>query len=180
MAAVTDIEALLARRMRMSDVGAVVRWALDNERNRARLCALARSEDDRLGANALWCLSHLPRSEAPWLQSLQNELIDMLLVETQATKKRILLKLLREQSYAKDDLRVDFIDYCFFKINSECEASAVRCFCIYCAFKMCRFYPELMAELGGYLDMLAAQSLKPGLRCALRTVRENINQLNDK
>lgn len=175
-----EIRELLCRRINKAEIKRVVSWALEDSQNSDTIYALTKSPDERLSVNAFWCLSHLPRAKTVWLQSLQNELIDRLIVETHPSKKRILLRLLRAQSYEKEAIRTDFLDYCFSKINSESESCAVSSFCIYCAFKLCRFYPELIAELEQYLDMLSTRSLSPGLHCALRTTRMSISQLNFK
>lgn len=173
-----EIHDLLCRRINKPEIKRVISWALECPQNSNAIYELTKSPDERLSVNALWCLSHMPEAKAGWMQSLQNELIDRLLVETHPSKKRILFSILRGLSYDKDNIRTDFLDYCFSKINSECEPCAVRSFSIYCAFKLSRFYPELIAELEQYLDMLPVRSLSPGLRCALRTTRLNISQLD--
>ncbi len=178
MTSVADIAELLGGKVNLPDIRGIVNWVLEDERNLENLYKLTESSDNRQSVNALWSLSQLPESKAAWLQSLQNDLIDKLLTETNTSRKRLLLQLLRRQSYDKTTLRTDFIDYCFSKINSEHEPYAVRCFSIYCAFKMCRFYPELVAELEEYLDLLSIQSLSPGLQSALRTTQKNIKRLS--
>lgn len=127
--------------------------------------------------NAIWAMTHLPETNAEWLSSLRNEMIDMLLVETDTGKKRMLLQLLRNQEYEADDIRTDFLDYCMSKINSECEPFAIRCFSIYAAYKMCRHFPELLAELEEHLDMMQYQPLSPGLKSALRQTKSKIKRL---
>lgn len=127
--------------------------------------------------NAIWAMTHLPETNAEWLASLRNDMIDMLLVETDTGKKRMLLQLLRDQEYDADDIRTDFLDYCMSKINSECEPYAIRCFSIYVAYKMCRHFPELLAELEEHLDMMQYQPLSPGLKSALRQTRSKIKRL---
>lgn len=165
---------LLRGRINLPDIRKVVEWALEDTDNLEHLYSLTRSADHRQSVNALWCLSHLPHDKTDWLQSRQNEMIDHLLAESHKAKKRILLQLLREQTYDADSIRSDFIDYCFSKINSECEPYAIRCFSLYCAFKMCRFFPELITELELHIDMLSSQDLSPGLLSALHTTRRNI------
>lgn len=174
------IEELLGRRIDLPDIKAAVGWALKERHNMERLYSLTKSADQRLSVNALRCLSHLPRSEAGWLQALQSELIDRLLAETHTAKRRILFRLLREQTYEREAIRTDFLDHCLSNINSAYEPCAIRCFSIRCAFKMCRFHPELIAELTECLDMLSTRSLPPGIQCALRTARTDINRLNSQ
>ena len=175
-----QIETFLNRRLNKPHIEAVVKWALENEVNTATLCNLISSTDEKVGVNALWCLTHLQKKRGDRLQSHQNRFINLLLVETRCGKKRMLLQLLREQSYNSDTLRSDFLDYCLTKINSECEPYAIRAFSIYCAFKMCRCYPELIAELEEYLTLLATQSLSPGMKSAMATTRRNIEKLKGK
>lgn len=170
-----DLEELLSQRINKLQINHIVREALSHDDVADNLYRLTLSANDRVSVNALWCLSHLPKSFAPRLQAKQDELIDRLLSETHPARKRILLQLLREQDFDKETLRPDFIDYCLRKINSECEPYAVRCFSIYCALKQCRHYPELIEELRLHLDMLSQQSLSPGLKCALRNTLKIIS-----
>lgn len=169
-----NVIAILSQRINKPDIRYIVLWCLENDDNIKSLYELSKSDDERISVNSLWCLTHLPKEKSAWLQSKQDEIIDRLLQESHTAKKRIMLQILREQEFSKDSIRTDFIDFCFSKINSECEPYAVRCFSIYCAFKVCRFFPELIEELKGYLDMLSLQNLSPGLKCALRTTRQNI------
>lgn len=169
-------ELFLCGRLHVADVRRVVSWAQEAEDNRRWLLVTALSDDGRVGTNALWCLSLLQKYEAAWLQALQDELIDRVLTESNPSRKRILLQMLRAQSYDKESMRTDFLDFCLSKINSECEPYAVRSYCIYCAYKMSRHYPELLAELEEHLNMMSSQTLSPGLRCALTHTRSNINK----
>lgn len=168
---------MLGERINLPQVNHIVRWAQNTPDRLDFLLKATRSDNQRVAANALWCLTHLQEQNEDWLQSRQSSLIDMLLRETHTGKKRMLLQLLRHQSYDSDNLRTDFLDYCLSKINSECEPYAIRCFSLYCSFKMCRFYPELVAELEHHLEMLSTQSLSPGLRSALRSTSIQLSHL---
>lgn len=172
-----DMKSLLSGKINIPEIRMAASWVAATPENRASLWSLAHNCDRRTSANALWVMTHLPASEAEWLHSLQDELIDMLLRETDTGKKRMLLQLLKVQDYEPDNIRTDFLDFCMSKINSECEAYAVRCFSIYTAFRMCRHFPELIAELEQHLDMMSSQSLSPGLKSALRHIRAKISGL---
>lgn len=152
-------------------------WASGSREHLSLLWRLAQSDDRRISSNSLWVMTHLPKTDAHWLASLREELIDALLVEKDVAKKRMILQLLREQEYEREDVRTDLLDYCLSKINSECEPYAVRCFCIYIAFKLCRHFPELLAELEQHLEMMEFQALSPGLKCALRHTKSKILHL---
>lgn len=161
----------------MATVRAVVAWTLEDMPNREELWLLANSDDRRVSVNALWVMTHFPECEQDWLQSHQNDFADMLLIETDTSKRRLLLQLLKTQDFDSETLRSDLLDFCLSKINAECEPYAVRCFSLYVAFRMCRHYPELIAELEQYLDLLSTQQLSPGLRSALRQTRTKIARL---
>lgn len=172
-----NIEDLLKRRINLQEIKLIMAWVTRSNTRRAHLWQLAKSNERQTSVNALWVLTHLSATDSKWLGSLQDELIDMLLIENDRSKKRLLLKLLREQEFHPESLRTDLIDYCLSKINSECEAYATRAFCIYVAFKMCRHYPELAAELKEHLAVLSHQNLSPGLTCARRKTLAAIDKL---
>lgn len=171
-----EIARFLSGKINLPDIREVNRWADTHEDNLKYLFSLAGLTDSRSGVNALWSLTHMMDTHSEWMQSHQDEFIDMLLTEKHVGRRRMLLQLLRHQHYAPDAIRTDFLDYCLLRINSECEPYAIRCFSMYCAFEMCKFYPELLAELSGRLDMLSQQSLSPGLASALLTTRKNMRR----
>ena len=171
----TDI---FSQRLSLKDIKQIVSKVSLGDFDKTYLWALANSEDYRIRINALWAMTHLAPSEILWLESLQDKLIDKLLTETNVAGRRIILQLLREQEYKADHIRGDFLDFCFSKINAECEPYAIRASCIYCSYKMSRHYPELIAELNEHLDILSYQPVSPGLKSALRQTKTKIDRLN--
>ena len=125
-----DIEASLARKINVPEVRSLAVWAAETSDNRLRLWNLAKSDDRRVSVNALWVMTHLAQSEPEWAASLQDELIDMVVVESDMAKKRMLLQILKCQEFDMENIRTDFLDWCLSKINSECEPCAVRTFSI--------------------------------------------------
>ncbi|WP_300968488.1 hypothetical protein [Muribaculum intestinale] len=172
-----NIEKLFSQKINLPEIKSVVSWASGSRDNFKMLWGFVRSDDRRTSVNALWTMTHLPETDVKCIISLRDEMIDMLLTETDIGKKRMLLQLLREQEYAADDIRTDFLDYCMSKINSECESYAVRGYCIYAAYKMSRHFPELLSELEEHLDMMQYQPLSPGLKSALRQTKSKISKL---
>lgn len=175
-----EIESLLAQRINMPDVRRLAAWSAENPAHRNRLWELVRTAERRVSVNALWVVTYLIHSEPEWIASLHDEMIDMLLSESDVSKKRMLLKVLREKEYEADSVRTDFLDWCMSKICSECEPYAIRAFAIYIAFKMCRFYPELLGELKQHLAMLSQQALMPGIACARSKTLEAIRRVESK
>lgn len=171
------MESFLSRRLGISDVKRVVAWSREHDANRELLWRYTFSKDRRVSVNALWALTHLPESDKEWLQSLQNELADKLIVESDGSKKRLMLQLLRDQKFNPENIRTDLLDFCLSKINSECEPYAVRCFSMYLAYNLSQHYPELIEELERYLDLLSMQSLSAGLKSGLRQTQAKIAHL---
>ncbi len=166
--------------MNLPETKRLAALATGKHENLDLLWKMVHSGERETSINALWAITHLIKSDSAWLQSLQNEIIDMLLAETDPSQKRMLLQLLRDQQYRSDSIRTDFLDFCLSKINSESEPYAVRAYCIYTAFKLCRPYPELLAELQEHLSMLSLQTLSPGLECARRKTVEAIKKARNK
>lgn len=174
---IQDIESALKGRLGKRNIQEVVDWSSKNTSNREKLLNLAFCEDDKLSCNALWCLTHLRKNDSQWLQTLQDKFINSLLQEKTISRKRMLLQLLRDQEYAEENIRVDFLDFCMSKINSETEPYAIRCFSLYIAIKMCRYYPELISELEERISLLRREPLSPGLKCAIRKVQNEIKSI---
>lgn len=172
-----EIATVLKNRLNKPDIDYIVTWIKLDDTNRESIFNLALGGEGRMNANALWCLTHLSRSDKSWLQSRQDRFIDRLLTARRLSVRRMLLQILREQDYTPDTIRTDFLDFCLSRINSEAETYAIRCFSLYTAYKMCRCYPELIAELEEHLTMLGSQTLSPGMKCALRKVSTDIRRL---
>lgn len=173
----TDINylrGLLSQRLHEPERQRVVNWCMADTDNFVQLYELSKSTDPRQAINALWCIASLPASMSTPLQALQDELIDRVLIERNPSLKRILMQLLRNRKYDKDSIRADFLDFCLANINAECESPGIRSYCIYCAWEMCRHYPELIAEFEEHLQLLSSSRLSPALRCALRNTRRKI------
>lgn len=173
-----DLRLLLSRRVNIPDVRLAAAFVADNAANQKLLWNLLCSPDRTTSVNALWVTTHLPASESAWTSSHRSELVDMLLGSDDTSKRRMLLQILRGLKYGPADIRIDLLDYCLSKINSQCEPYAVRAFCIYVAFKMCRHYPELVAELSEHLSIMSQQTLPPGLACARRKTLAEIEKSN--
>ena len=165
----------LQGRIGKKEVDDIAAEATVTDRVKQTLWALTKSPGRRVAVNALWVITHLPKYEIDWLASLQDELIEWLIDETDASKKRMLLQLLREQQFNADNENVvKLLDFCLPKINAESEPYAVRCFSLYVAYKICRPYPELISELSYRIELLKTQTLSPGLRSALRQISSRV------
>lgn len=172
-----EIASLLAGRINKPDIDYIVTWMEGAQERRDAMLQLAVAGDGRINANALWCLTHLRRKHPDWLQSKRGLFIDRLLNTESVSVKRMLLQMLREQTFDPDTIRVDLLDFCLSKINSESEPYAIRAFSLYVSFNMCRFYPDLIAELEERISLLGHQSMSPGMKCAVRNVSRAIRTI---
>ena len=152
-------------------------WQTDAEAVPAvaeELFGLAQEPYERLSANALWVLSHLPAHGDKWLTSKQIALTDLALKETNATKLRLMLGLLLRLPYAEESLRADFIDFCLCAITDISLPCAVRAVCIKLSYLQCLHYHELLSELANALDILDREELPPAIASAKR---QTINKI---
>ncbi len=172
-----NIEAALSQRINLPQIKSLASWASGNPENLRRLWSLASADNRRTSVNALWVMTHLPAIDSEWLLSLRDMIIDMLLSESDTAKKRLLLQIIKHQDFDPKSIRIDLLDFCMSKINSEHEPYAIRCFSIYTAFNLCKHYPELLAELQEHLELMSYQSLSPGLNSALRQTQKKIQKL---
>lgn len=136
---------------------------------------LVADDDERVGYNALWVLTHLHSAFMPAIASHRDFLINKLLRTDHTGQKRLILNLLERLPVNKQNLRTDFLDYCLSKINSG-EPYAIRSLCIKLAFKQCRLYPELLAEFKQVIGMIDVANESPAINAVVRNVRKQYEQ----
>ena len=66
---------------------------------------------------------------------------------------------------SEDDLRTDFLDFCFEHMMDVEEYPGIQSVCMKLAFRMCSFYPELMDELKRTLEAMETDYYKPAVKC---------------
>lgn len=132
--------------------------------------------DKRISDNAAWILSHAKGRAERFLNAKQGELISEALATTSNTKRRLLLSILKRQSFDKQNLRTDFFDFCLSCIVDNSVPIGIRALCLYLSFTQCQHYPELLMELELTIDILDNEDLSAGLKCAKRSVRSQIRK----
>lgn len=168
----------LAEKMGLSQVRKLALEASKSTEALEFLWEKSHSDNRRISVNCLWILTHVEDSCAEWLRSRQASIIERLLTEKDASRKRIFLQLLKKQEFdPEEESSLRLLDFCLPKINSECEPYAVRCFSMYVAFSICHAVPELLGELEQHLELLSLQPLSPGLSSGLRQTRQGIARI---
>lgn len=170
-----DLEKKLGDRLHISDIRHICAGCcgVSDDSVKAELFSMIGHSDDRIGYNALWVFTHFPLEDMKWLASKRDCLIDFLLKTNHVGKRRLILTLLEHLSIEKDDIRTDYLDYCLSKINST-EPYAIRALCLKQAYAMCRFYPELLAELKNEVELMQYGELSPGLLSVIRHLCKKI------
>lgn len=172
-----NLEETLRGRLRLRDISEICARCAGhcNDTVKAELFALIRHPDDRIAYNALWILTHFTADDLRWLRTERDALIDMLLVSEHVGRRRLILTLLDRQDFTKEEARTDYLDFCLSRINSN-EPYGIRALCLKQSFSICRFFPELLAELTAEIELMENNALSPGLLSARRKVLRQISR----
>ena len=132
------------------------------------------SQDYRVARSALWGLTKASKAELSQLQVIFNELIDQAIQTENSSVRRLSLNIIERLEMNEEDLRTDFLDFCFDHMIDVEEFPGIQSVCMKLSFRICKFYPELMDELKRTLEAMEIDYYKP----AVKGVRNKI--LNGK
>ena len=124
------------------------------------------SEDERVARSALWGLTKARKDEISQLQVILNELIEQAMRTENSSVRRLTLNVIERLEMKEEDLRTDFLDFCFDHMMDVEEFPGVQAVCMKLAYRMCKFYPELMDELKRTLEAMHIDYYKPAVKCA--------------
>ena len=122
-------------------------------------------EDYLVARSALWGLTKANKDELSQLQVILNELIDQAMHTNNSSVRRLTLNIIERLDMIEDGLRTDFLDFCFEHMLGIEELPGSQSLCMKLAFRMSKFYPELMDELKRTLESMEIDYYKPGVRC---------------
>ena len=120
--------------------------------------------DCRIARSALWGLTKASDKELSELQVILNELIDLAMHTENSSVRRLTLNIIERLKIDEDDLRTDFLDFCFEHMASIEEFPGIQTLCMKLAFRMCKFYPELMDEMKRILEAMEIDYYKPAVK----------------
>ena len=123
------------------------------------------SEDFRVARSALWGLTKASKEELSQLQVILNDFIDQAIQTEDSSVRRLSLNVVERLKMDEDDLRTDFLDFCFEHMMYVEEYPGIQSVCMKLAFRMCRFYPELMDEMKRTLEAMEIDYYKPAVKC---------------
>lgn len=120
--------------------------------------------DYRVARSALWGLTKATDEELAELQVMLNELIDQAMQTGNSSVRRLTLNIIERLKMGEDDLRTDFLNFCFEHMVSIEEYPGIQTLCMKLAYRMCSFYPELMDELKRTLETMEIDCYKPAVK----------------
>ena len=120
--------------------------------------------DYRVARSALWGLTKATNEELSDLQVILNELIDKAMLTENSSVRRLTLNIIERLTLEEDDMRTDFLDFCFEHMVSIEEYPGIQTLCMKLAYRMCTFYPELMDELMRSLEAMEIDYYKPAVK----------------
>ena len=123
------------------------------------------SDNERVARNAFWVLTKASDKELSQLQVILNELIDLALTTTSSSVRRLSLNIIERLEMKEDDLRTDFLDFCLEHMADADELPGIQSISMKLAYRMCKFYPELLAEFKATLESMEPEFFKPAVNC---------------
>ena len=118
-----------------------------------------------MARSALWGLTKASKEELSQLQVILNEIIDRAMQTDNSSVRRLSLNIVERLESKEEDLRTDFLDFCFEHMMDVEEYPGIQSVCMKLAFRMCKFYPELMDELKRTLASMEIDYYKPAVKC---------------
>jgi len=154
----SELKTILSGRISGGDAKALAGGDFEEE-----LFQLLFDDDKRTSDNAAWVMTHLPKSADAWLAERQNTLIDEAMRTESTTKRRLIMNLLDRTPFEPDNIRTDFLDFCFNIILSD-EPVGVKSLAIKLTYAQSVHYPELLEEFNTALQMLEPEVLPAALK----------------
>lgn len=128
-------------------------------------CRFMHSDDERVARNAFWTLTKATDKELSQLQPILNDLIDLALATSSSSVRRLSLNIIERLEMKEDDLRTDFLDFCLEHMADVDELPGIQSISMKLAYRMCKFYPELLAEFKATLESMEPDFFKPAVNC---------------
>ena len=126
--------------------------------------------DYRVARSALWGLTKATNEELSALQAILNDLIDQAMQTENSSVRRLTLNIIERLKMNENDMRTDFLDFCFEHMVSIEEYPGIQTLCMKLAYRMCTFYPELMDELKRTIDAMEIDYYKPAVKCLRKRI----------
>lgn len=127
-------------------------------------------EDYQVARNALWGLTKASKQELSQLEPIKDKLINLAMSTDNSSVRRLSLNLVERLRMEEEEVRTDFLDFCFDHMTDVNEFPGIQSLCMKLAYRMCSFFPELMGELRRTVETMEIDYYKP----AVKSVRSKI------
>ena len=148
-----------------------------NDTKKEMLYRLIFDADKRVADNAAWVFTHFDAENNEWLYRKHDELIDETMKTASETKLRLILSILLRQPFPEEGIRTDFLDFCLRNMPAADRPTGIRALCMKLAYRQCRWFPELLAELETALSIMEPEFLTAGLRSTLKNVLKELRSI---
>lgn len=127
-------------------------------------------EEDFVARNALGSVTKATKSELQQLKPMLNELIDRAMQTDNSSIRRMLLCIIDRIDISINDLRTDWLNFCLDNMTDPRQSPAIQALCMKHAWRMCRFYPELMGEMQRIIEDLETDYYTPATKSVIRHI----------
>jgi len=149
---------------------AIYKEVKDNGKFLGFLKSYLYDEDYQVARNTLWGLTKATNAELSQLQPMLHELIDNAMKVENSSVRRLTLNIIERLKMEEEDLRTDFLDFCLEHMQSLEEFPGIQSLCLKLAYRMCKFYPELMDELKRTLEAMEISYYSPAVTSVRRRI----------
>lgn len=125
--------------------------------------AFMHDADYQVARNCLWGLTKATDEELQQLQPMLHDFIDLALTAENSSVRRLSLNVVERLRMEEDDLRTDFLDYCLEHMQDVNEYPGIQSLAMKLAYRMARFYPELLGELLRTAEDMEVEYYKPAV-----------------
>lgn len=122
-------------------------------------------EDYQVARNAFWGLTKATNKELSQLQPILNELIDLAMATENSSVRRLSMNIIERLDIKEEDVRGDFLDFCFDHAVDAAEFPGIQSLAIKLAHRMCSYFPELKSEFILILENMQIEYYKPAVKC---------------
>ena len=127
-------------------------------------------EDYQVARNAVWGLTKASKQELSQLEPIKDKIINLAMSTDNSSVRRLSLNLVERLKMEEEEVRTDFLDFCFDHMTDINEFPGIQSLCMKLACRMCSFFPELMGELRRTVEAMEIDYYKP----AVKSVRSKI------
>lgn len=121
-------------------------------------------EDYQVARNALWGLTKASKQELSQLEPIKDKLINLAMSTDNSSVRRLSLNLVERLKMEEEEVRTDFLDFCFDHMTDINEFPGIQSLCMKLACRMCSFFPELMGELRRTVETMEIDYYKPAVK----------------